>query len=114
MARWTAKCWLGSSSGYQNCEVDSNTAHGAAEQLKRIYGAEQIINLRQVNSGGLFSGSSGSSSSDDGSGIFSLAVIIGGIWVVTTYWNFFVALFWIAVGIFGIWAICKIISFLFN
>ena len=103
MARWTAKCWLGSSSGYQNCEVDSNTSHGAMDQLKRIYGAEQIVNLRQVNRGG------SSSSSSDSGGIFSLALLIGGIWVVTTYWNIVVALFWIAVGIFGIWAIYKII-----
>lgn len=49
MARWTARCWLGSASGYQDLEVQSNTAHGAKEQLQRIYGAEQIINLRQVN-----------------------------------------------------------------
>ena len=106
MARWTAKCWLGSSSGYQNCEVDSNTTHGAMEQLRRIYGAEQIVNLRQVNRGGGSSISSG-----DGGGVVGLALIIGGIWVVTTYWNIVVTLFWIAVGIFGIWAIYKIIRF---
>ena len=107
MARWTAKCWLGSSSGYQDCEVDSNTSHGAMEKLRRIYGAEQIVNLRQVNSaGGLFFGSS---SSSDSGGIFTIALLTGVVWVVMTYWNIVVALFWIAVGIFGIWAIYKII-----
>lgn len=106
MARWTAKCWLGSSSGYQNCEVDSNTSHGAMDQLKRIYGAEQIVNLRQVNRGG-----GSSSSSSDGGGVIGLVLLVGGIWVVTTYWNIVVALFWIVVGILGIWAIYKIIRF---
>lgn len=48
MARWTAKCWLGSKSGYQNIEVSANTIGGAKEQLQDIYGAEQIINLRQI------------------------------------------------------------------
>lgn len=48
MARWTAKCWLGSKSGYQDIEVSANTIGGAKEQLQNIYGAEQIINLRQV------------------------------------------------------------------
>jgi len=50
MATWRAKCWLGSVSGYQILEVQSNTSSGAEQQLRRIYGAEQIINLRQVDS----------------------------------------------------------------
>lgn len=48
MARWTAKCWMGSKSGYQDIEVSANTIGGAKEQLQNIYGAEQIINLREV------------------------------------------------------------------
>ena len=48
MGQWTAKCWLGSSSGYQQLTVKSNTWTGAKEQLERIYGAEQIINLEEV------------------------------------------------------------------
>ena len=80
MARWTAKCWLGSSNGYQNCEVDSNTMHGAQEQLRRIYGAEQIINLRKISSSGSSSGSSETMSFGNMVAIFIL--IIGGISVI--------------------------------
>ncbi len=54
--RWTAKCWLGSKSGYVDIEVNANTVQGAKEQLQSIYGAQQVINLRRVNQGG--SGSS--------------------------------------------------------
>jgi hypothetical protein len=54
--RWTAKCWLGSRSGYVDIEVNANTIGGAKEQLQSIYGAQQVINLRRVHEGG--SGSS--------------------------------------------------------
>jgi len=79
MATWRAKCWLGSSNGYQELEVQSNTHHGADEQLRRIYGAEQVINLRKVND------SSGSGSSDM-SGVFPLAIVLFIIWVLVEYW----------------------------
>lgn len=46
--RWTAKCWLGSKSGYVNIEVNANTSQGAEEQLRSVYGAQQVINLRRV------------------------------------------------------------------
>lgn len=46
--RWTAKCWMGSKSGYVDIEVNANTWGGAKEQLENIYGAQQIINLREV------------------------------------------------------------------
>ena len=49
MATWRAKCWLGSNSGFQQLEVQANTSYGAREQLQRIYGAQQVINLHQVN-----------------------------------------------------------------
>jgi len=62
--RWTAKCWMGSSSGYVDIEVNAATINGAKEQLQNVYGAEQIINLREIreNSSGSsldFSGGSG-------------------------------------------------------
>ena len=50
--RWTAKCWLGSKSGYVDIEVNANTVQGAKEQLQNIYGAQQVINLRRVREGG--------------------------------------------------------------
>lgn len=80
MARWTAKCWLGSSAGYQDCEVDANTINGAKQQLERIYGAEQIINLREVRSG------SSSSSTGDVGGWIWIAGIVFAIWLCVEYW----------------------------
>jgi hypothetical protein len=80
MSTWRAKCWLGSSNGYQELEVKSNTAHGAREQLERIYGAEQVINLRQV------SNSNSSSNSSDASALLPLALVLLAIWAVVEYW----------------------------
>jgi len=80
MATWRAQCWLGSESGYQNLEVQSNTFQGAEQQLRRIYGAEQIINLREVRSGG-------SSSSDTNlGGMLMLGAVLFGIWLIVEYW----------------------------
>ena len=80
MATWRAKCWLGSASGYQDLEVQSNTLNGAKEQFRRIYGAEQICNLTEVRSG--------SSSSDlgDVGGYLLIGAILFGIWVIVEYW----------------------------
>jgi hypothetical protein len=50
--RWIASCWMGSASGYVDIEVNAATSNGAVEQLKSVYGAEQIRNLRQVRNGG--------------------------------------------------------------
>ena len=94
MATYRAKCWLGSSSGYQELEVQSSTSYGAKEQFERIYGAQQVINLREVKSGN--NSSSGSDGDIGGYGI--LAAILFGIWLFVEYW-------WIAVPcvvIFGI------------
>jgi len=80
MATWRAQCWLGSESGYQNLEVQSNTFQGAEQQLRRIYGAEQIINLREVRSGR-------SSSSDTNlGGMLMLGAVLFGIWLIVEYW----------------------------
>ena len=40
---------MGSSSGYVDIEVSASTINGAKEQLQNIYGAQQIINLREVS-----------------------------------------------------------------
>jgi hypothetical protein len=96
MATWKATCWLGSSSGYQELEVHANTYHGAKEQLMNIYGAEQVINLREVNSH--------SGSSDSGDSLFWLGaiailvaiyylwpILLGGliIWIGYSAWKAF-------------------------
>ena len=62
--RWTAKCWMGQKSGYVDMEVGANTSGGAREQLINVYGAETVVNLREIREGsgggGLdFSGGSG-------------------------------------------------------
>ena len=98
MATYRAKCWLGSSSGYQELEVQSNTVQGAKEQFQRIYGAEQIINLREVRSG-----SSTSSSSGDVGGYLVLGAILFGIWLLVEYW-------WIVVPVAAVCLILYIIS----
>jgi len=87
MATWRAKCWLGTASGYQELEVQSNTITGAKEQLERIYGAEQVVNLRKVSSGG-----SSSVSESDVGGYVIIGAILFGIWLIVEYW-------WIAVPI---------------
>ena len=65
MATWRAKCWLGSANGFQYLEVQSNTVYGAREQLESVYGAQQVIDLHQVNSnnGRISSGMSDSTAS---------------------------------------------------
>jgi hypothetical protein len=98
MARWTAKCWLGSSAGYQDCEVDASTINGAKQQLERIYGAEQIINLREVRSG-----SSSSYSGGDVSGWAWIIGIVFAIWLCVEYWYIVVPILavLIALAIYG-------------
>ena len=96
MGIFRAKCWLGSSSGYQDLEVKANTVNGAIDQFKRIYGVEQVINVSEV-----CGGNSGSSSSGSGGGVFGLAILVGLVWALVTF------LPWILMGIggsFGAWA----------
>jgi hypothetical protein len=49
MATWRAQCWLGSSGGYQDLEVQASTFQGAVQQFKRVYGAEQVCNVRELS-----------------------------------------------------------------
>ena len=51
MATWRAQCWLGSSGGYQDLEVQASTFQGAIQQFKRVYGAEQVISAHEVKNG---------------------------------------------------------------
>jgi hypothetical protein len=90
MATYRAKCWLGSSSGYQELEVQSNTLYGAKEQFQRIYGAEQIINLREVR------GESNSS----GSGL-DFGGTVGLIGLVAAGWAFVSFTPWVLMGLGG-------------
>lgn len=78
--RWTAKCWMGSSSGYVDIEVNAATINGAKEQLQRVYGAEQIVNLREIKSGG------SSFSSGNSEGMVWLLGIGFVLYLLVTYW----------------------------
>ena len=90
MATYRAKCWLGSSSGYQELEVQSNTVYGAKEQFQRIYGAEQVINIREVR---------GESSS--GSGVGDVSGIVALIGLIAAGWAFVSFTPWILMGLGG-------------
>jgi hypothetical protein len=81
MATWRAKCWLGSSAGYQELEVQANTLNGAKQQLERVYGAEQITNLREVRSG---SSSLGSAVNSGGTVMLLAALFV--IWLIVKCW----------------------------
>jgi len=81
MATWRAKCWLGSASGYQDLEVQSNTWNGAKEQFQRIYGAEQIINLHEVRGG-----NNASSESSEGNVLLIGGLLLFGL--IVTYWYY--------------------------
>lgn len=93
MATWTAKCWLGQSAGYQQLEVQANTISGAKQQLERVYGAEQIINLHEVRNNSSGGSSGGSSGSFEGS-----AVLIG---LIAAGWAFMSFTPFILMGILG-------------
>ena len=91
MGLYRAKCWLGSSSGYQELEVQSNTLQGAKEQFQRIYGAEQIINLREVRG----------DSNSFGSGVGDVGGTVGLIGLVAVGWAFVTFTPWILMGLGG-------------
>ena len=80
MTRWRAKCWLGSASGYQELEVQSSTNYGAEQQFKRIYGAEQVLNIRRVSD----SNTSIPTPDISGYGGALLALIL--LWLIIEYW----------------------------
>lgn len=89
--RWTAKCWMGSKSGYVDIEVSANTLGGAKEQLQNVYGAEQIINLREVSK-------SSSESSGSGASLGGTATLIG---LFAAGWAFMTFTPWILMVIGG-------------
>jgi hypothetical protein len=87
--RWIASCWMGSASGYVDIEVNAATSNGAIEQLKNVYGAEQIRNLRQVRTGG-----DSGSSLPSGSSIWIAGILGAGA-------AFLYLTPWVLMGIYG-------------
>jgi hypothetical protein len=81
--RWTAKCWMGSKSGYVDIEVGASSFSGAKEQLQSIYGAQQIINLRQISG----DGGSGGLSIPSGGGTWLMGLFVtAGLFLYLTPW----------------------------
>lgn len=82
MATWRAEVFVNSRVGKINTEVEAATFQGAKEQIYAKHGdVQQIVNLRQVSSGG----SSYASESDIG-GYLILGAIAVGIWLIVEYW----------------------------
>jgi len=102
MATWKAECWLGSKAGRQTLEVQASSLSGAKEQLQRVYGAEQICNLREVRNNS--SGSSGGSET-------SFEGTVGLIGLVAVAWFLYAFTPWILMllgGAAGTWGAEKI------
>ena len=73
--RYTAKCWMGQKSGYVDMEVGANTSGGAREQLINVYGAETVVNLREIREG---SGGGGLNFSGGSGGTWLVGLLGGG------------------------------------
>lgn len=81
METWKAECWLGSNIGIQTLEVEASSSIGAKEQLKRIYGASKITDLRLSKS------SDDSSLNSEDKEVFAWVALIGFIlYLLVTYW----------------------------
>jgi len=82
MATWRAEVFVNSRVGRINTEVEAATWAGAKEQIYAKHGdVQQITNLREVNTWG-----SRSSSSGDGSGSVMLIAGMIGLYFAITYW----------------------------
>ena len=82
MATWKAEVFVNSRVGRINTEVEAATFQGAKEQIYARHGdVQQIVNLRQVSSGG-----SSFTSDGDVGGYLILGAILFGIWLLVEYW----------------------------
>lgn len=79
---WTAKCWLGSESGYVDLTTQAGTSNGARAQFENIYGAEQVVNLREVSKS---SGGGGTDLGDIG-GYAALFAGLFVLWLFIEFW----------------------------
>jgi hypothetical protein len=83
MATWTAEVFVNSSVGRINTEVEAATFQGAKQQIYAKHGdVQQIVNLREVRSGG----NSSSYDSGDVGGYLALGAFLFGIWLLVKYW----------------------------
>ena len=91
MATWTAKCWLGSESGYVDLTTQAGTLNGARAQFENIYGAEQVVNLREVSKS-----SGGDTDLGDIGGMIGLFAILFVLWLIIEYWMWIIPITLIA------------------
>ena len=92
MATWKAEVFVNSRVGRINTEVEAATFQGAKEQIYAKHGdVQQIVNLRQVSSGG----------SSSGSGIGDVSGTVGLIGLVAVGWAFVSFTPWILMGLGG-------------
>ena len=93
MATWKAEVFVNSRVGRINTEVEAATFSGAKEQIYAKHGdVQQIVNLRQVSSGG---SSSGSGSSLDFGGTVALIGLVAAGWAFVSFTP------WILMGLGG-------------
>ena len=93
MATWRAEVFVNSRVGRINTEVEAATFSGAKEQIYAKHGdVQQIVNLRQVSSGG---SSSSSGSSVDGGGALALIGLVAAGWAFVSFTP------WILMGLCG-------------
>jgi hypothetical protein len=82
MTTWKAEVFVNSRVGRINTEVEAASFSGAKEQIYAKHGdVQQIVNLRQVSSGG-----SSFTSDGDVGGYLILGAILFGIWLLVEYW----------------------------
>ena len=66
---------MGQKSGYVDIEVGASTSGGAREQLINVYGAESVVNLREIREG---SGGGGLNFSGGSGGTWLIGLLGGG------------------------------------
>ena len=66
---------MGQKSGYVDIEVGASTSGGAREQLINVYGAESVVNLREIREG---SGGGGLNFSGGSGGTWLVGLLGGG------------------------------------
>ena len=74
MATYEVQAFMNSNVGVQKVRVDSNTIHGAVQQVEQIYNPDFIENIREVNDNG--GGGSDSSLGDYGFKFALLGIVI--------------------------------------
>ena len=73
IAQWTAKVYLGADNGIQPITVNSNTYHGARDQIKAIYNVEDNDVMDLSTTGHVY----GSSTTTSTGSLFLMVILAG-------------------------------------